>query len=411
MAQAVGEWLSGRPAWFTQAQNLVAVRRYALAEELTRHELAQHPRSALALVVLSMVLGRQGRHAEAETAARSALAVQPAYAEGFYFLAVSLINLHRLAEAGTAIDRALELDPAMPKYYALRSQLELTWNYPAQSLATAEEGLRWDPTNLECLLRRLKALCQLAENGPAETTAKTILGLEPGNYLAHLVLGQLLLQRNAHPAAEAHFRAALQQKPDSAEARQGLSFSWKQRYWLPRQMERLDDHIISLSEWLTARLGKAGNVLLFVGVVLVASLLCLPLGLLYGWAYLRWRLAPAVLLLRGRPLGQPWWRLGAAGAGCVASAALAVLVPGRVSAVALAVAPLAALGFWREVWGEPAPEPEREHLEWVWVAGAVAIVLLFWLDDAPPAVRARLVLLAYAAMLSLMVFIRSNTAR
>lgn len=110
-------------------------------------------------------------------------------------------------------------------------------------------------------------------------------------------------------------------------------------------------------------------------------------------------------------MGQLRWWLVAAGVGCVAAAALAVLIPSRVMAVELTMAPLAALGFWREVWGEPGPEPEREHLEWVWVGGAVLVVLLFWLDDAPPSVLARLALFGYAAALSLMIFIRPNAVR
>ena len=405
MASAAGEVAQGQPNWFEQVRNLVAVRRYALAEDLTRRELQLNPRSARAFVVLSMVLGRQARHPGAEAAARSALEADPDYAEAYYFLAISLASLLRPADASAAIDTALAMNPAAAKYYALRSQLELNRNNPAQSRTTAEQGLRWDPTNLECLYRRLQALRRLDEKDLAETTAHTILSQEPAHLQAHLALGQLLVQRSAHSEAETHFRTALRQEPGSQEARQGLSISWKQRYWLPRQMERLDDHITRTSEWLTARLGKAGNVLLFVTVVLVVSLLCLPLGLLYSWAYLRWRLAPAVLLLRGRPLawlGPLTWRLVVAGLGCVGALVLAILIPVRLPVVATTLAGLAALGVWREVWGEP--EPERRHVEWFWVVGAAAIVFLFWLDDAPPASRARLTLFGYAAALSIMTF-------
>jgi tetratricopeptide (TPR) repeat protein len=412
MAQALGEAVRGQPGWFAQVESLMAVRRYALAEELTRRELAQNPRSALALVVLSMVLNSQDRHPEAEEAARSALAAQPKYAEAYYFLALSLGNQRRNREAGEAIDSALELDPTKPKFYALRSYLELVWDYPAQSRATAEAGLRWDPNHLECLNRRLLVLHRLNENDLAEATARTMLRLAPGHWQAHLALGQLLLQRAAYSEAEIHFRTALQLQPGSREARDGLSVSWKQRYWLPRKMEELNSKINRTNAWLTARLGIGAQFVWFLVITLVVPVVCVPLMLLYGWAYLRWRLAPVVMQLHGRPLawlGPLSWRLVAAGLGCVGAAVLAVLIPARLPVLAATLAGLAALGVWREVWGEP--EPERQHLEWMWVGVAATILFLFWLDDAPLALRSRLVLFAYTGFLSAAVFLRPPTAR
>ncbi|MDO7853257.1 tetratricopeptide repeat protein [Hymenobacter convexus] len=402
-----GQPLQHEADWFVQARNLVAVRRYALAEELTRRELARNPRSAVALTVLSMVLSEQKRYAEAEAAARSAIAVRPLYGEAYYLLAVGLINQKRATEAGAAIDTALELDPSDPKFYALRSQLELAWDFPAQARATAEAGLRWNPKHPDCLYQLLRALRRLDDNARAETTARTIIGLNPGYWRAHLALGELLLLREAYLPAEEHFRTALRLEPSSQDAKNGLSITWKQRYWLPRQMEKLDTPLIKTGEWLEARLGKAGYPLLFIGLVLVCSLLCLPLGLLYGWAYLRWRLAPVVLQLRGRPLawlGPLNWRLAVAGVGCLGALVLAVLLPTQLPVVAATMAGLAAVGVWREVWGEPVPEPDRRHVEWFWVVGAVAVVFLFWLDDTPPAFRARLTLFGYAAALSIMTF-------
>jgi tetratricopeptide (TPR) repeat protein len=406
---AAAEWqaLEQEPDWFVQARNLVAVRRYALAEELTRRELARNPRSAVALTVLGMVLSEQKRYAEGEVAARSAIAVRPLYGEAYYLLAVCLINQKRPAEAGAAINQALRLDASDPKFYALRAQLELAWDSPAQARATAEAGLRWNSAHLDCLYQLLRALRQLEDNARAETTARTIIGLNPGYWRAHLALGELLLQREAHLPAEEHFRTALRLEPGSQDAKNGLSVAWKQRYWLPRQMEKVDSPLIKTGEWLEARLGKAGYVLLFVGVILLVSLLWLPLGLLYGWAYLRWRLAPVVLHLRGRPL--PWlgplnWRLAVAGLGCLGALVLAVLIPARLPVVGATLAGLAAVGVWREVWGEPAPEPEHRHVEWFWAVGAAAVVFLFWLDDTSPAFRARLTLFGYAAALSIMTF-------
>ncbi|MDO7846607.1 tetratricopeptide repeat protein [Hymenobacter sp. M29] len=405
MAAAERQALRQEPDWFVHARNLVAVRRYALAEELTRRELARNPRSAVALTVLSMVLSEQKRYPEAEAAARSAIAVRPLYGEAYYLLAVCLINQKRATEAGAAINTALELDASDPKFYALRAQMELVWHYPAQARATAEVGLRWNPTNLDCLYQLLRALRQLEDNARAEATARTIVGLNPNHWRAHLALGELLLLREDYRPAEEHFRTALRLEPSSQDAKNGLAITWKQHYWLPRQMEKLDTPLIKTGEWLEARLGKAGYVLLFIGVVMVCSLLFLPLGLLYGWAYLRWRLAPVVLQLRGRPLawlGPLNWRLAMAGVGCLGALMLAVLLPTRLPVVAAALAGLAAVGVWREVWGEPTPEPERQHMEWAWVVGAAAVVFLFWLDDAPPAFRARLTLFVYAATLSIM---------
>ncbi|WP_375416464.1 tetratricopeptide repeat protein [uncultured Hymenobacter sp.] len=295
------------PAWFEQARHLAAVRRYQLAEELTRRELAQNPRSPLAFVVLSMLLWQQARYDEAEAAARDALAVQPTYDEAFYFLALSCASQGRSAEARAAIHTAIELDPASAKYYALRSRFELEWHYAAQSRATAEEGLRVEPTNLECLHRRLLALRQLSETSLAEETARNMLALDPECAPAHLALGELLLSQADYVTAEAYFRAALRQQPGLAAARQGLSESWKQRYWLSRRLARLDAWVARAGQWLTAR-GLGGHLVLLLGFVLVVPVVCLPLCLAYGWSYLRWRLAPAILLVRGRPLGQPCWQ-------------------------------------------------------------------------------------------------------
>ncbi|MDQ2792446.1 MAG: hypothetical protein M3Y12_00345, partial [Bacteroidota bacterium] len=69
------------------------------------------------------------------------------------------------------------------------------------------------------------------------------------------------------------------------------------------------------------------------------------------------------------------------------------------------------LGVWREVLGEPEPEPERQYVEWGWVGGAAAILFLFWLDDTPPSFRARLLLFTYTGLLSAMVFLRPPAAQ
>jgi hypothetical protein len=52
----------------------------ALAEELTRRELAWNPRSSMALMAMS----KQKCYAEAKAAARSAIAVRPLYAEAYF---------------------------------------------------------------------------------------------------------------------------------------------------------------------------------------------------------------------------------------------------------------------------------------------------------------------------------------
>lgn len=412
-----GQHIQQEQDWYMQARNLVAVRRYTLAEELTRRELAQNPRSAVALTVLSMVLSEQKRYAEAEVAARSAVAVRPLYGEAYYLLAVCLINQRRPTEAGAAIDTALELNASEPKYYALRSQFERAWNYPAQARATAETGLRWDPTHLDCLYQLLKAVQQLAEHTQAEATARTIIGLHPGYWRAHLALGELLLQREAYLGAEEHFRTTLRLEPNCREATTGLSMAWKQRYWLPRQMEKLDGYIITYNEWLSARLGNTGNVIGLLGLAVAISLLCFPLAILYGWAYLRWRLSPVVVQLRGRPfrlfegLQIPAWRLAASGLGCVAAATLAILLPARLPHIVLVAGLLAFCGCWREIGGKQATTPEHQYLEWFWVGGAAAILFLFWLDDAPAYLRTRFVLFIYAASFCMRIFLLPKIRR
>ncbi|GAB3870296.1 hypothetical protein GCM10028824_18760 [Hymenobacter segetis] len=414
MAQAQGEAVRSQPGWFAQVENLVAVHRYALAEELTRRELAQNPRSAFVLVVLCMVLNGHDRHPEAEAAARSAVAEQPEYAEAYYFLALSIANQRRNKEAGQALDTALALDPGKPKFYALRSYLELAGNHPAQSRATAEAGLRWDPNHLDCLYRRLLALRQLDENDLAEATARTMLRLDPSHWRAHLALGQLLLPREAYAEAESHFRTALQHQPNSREAREGLSLSWKQRYWLPRQMERIDGYIVAYNEWFAARLGTAGHAVAMLGLTVAISMLCVPLLLLYGWAYLRWRLAPVVMQLRGRPLawlGPLSWRLVAAGLGCVGAAVLAVLIPARLPVVAATLAGLAVLGVWQGSWRKVWGDSEHRYAQWFWVGVATATLFMFWLDNSPLALWSRLMLFAYTGLLSGAVFLRPPAAQ
>ncbi|QKG57425.1 tetratricopeptide repeat protein [Hymenobacter sp. BRD128] len=366
MAGAVRVGTSPAPGWFAQAQQLVELGRYALAEELVRRELSQHPRSATAQVMLSLILQHTNRAAEAETAARQALALSPQYAEGYYFLALSCWQQRRLPEAGAAIATALELDPLAAKYYGVQSGLQLAWQQPTQALLIADAGLRLDPTNLTCLDYRLQALRVLNEPARAQATARSILRLAPNRAKTHVALGELLLAQAAYAPAEAHFRAALRSEPGLAAARQGLSQVWKQHFWLHRQAERLDSFAQRINEKLVNKIGASAYVLYFAGLVLLMPILCLPLALLYGGAYLRWRLAPAVRVLRSRSRvpDLPWWQLAPIAIGCLGAAALAIFLPASLAAAATAVAPLAAFGFWREVWGEPGPEPERDQVEW-----------------------------------------------
>jgi tetratricopeptide (TPR) repeat protein len=75
-----------------------------------------------------------------------------------------------------------------------------------------------------------------------------------------------------------------------------------------------------LQRGLSARPDSVGHTIGMLGLTVAISLQCVPL-LLYGWAYLRWRLAPVVLQLRGRPLAWlanleiPAWRQAASGRG------------------------------------------------------------------------------------------------
>ncbi|SNC68085.1 Flp pilus assembly protein TadD, contains TPR repeats [Hymenobacter gelipurpurascens] len=357
--------------WQEAARHLLDVRRPEQAEHLVRRRLAKHPQEAEAHELLGLVLINQpGRTAEALTEIQQALALDPQSSDAHYFHSVLLLREGQPFAALQSIDEALHHDSLNATYLGFKAVILNTRRQPEAALEVATTGLRLNPGHIECLFQRILALQQLRSYEAASLTVGQLARWHPGLALTHALLGDEAMRAQQFAEAETHLREAIrlrptdertqrkllplllqlgqeaqrQQKPTEARryfleawhlspgnsaARHGLEQLAQQRFWLKRQLRRLD----AWSEQVQSEVkrGRLRAVLqLYLVLVPLVSLLCIPLIVAYIWAAVQWRLHPDVRMMHQRPAS---W--------------LATLSPVAMAIVCLASAILAiALAIW-----------------------------------------------------------------
>lgn len=214
---------------YQRAEMLFEQKRYDLAAQELRQELAQSPDNVEARALLALCLSALKQYPEATQTAQYAVQSDPDYDFPLYALAVVLFDQNRYKEAEAAIQNALRLDPEDPDYYALHANILLCQRQFPRALEAAEHGLHFDPEHTLCASLRAQALVRLGRKPEADSVMRDALAREPENATAHASQGWTMLHRGQTEGAMRHFREALRLAPETEWARSGMIEALKAR--------------------------------------------------------------------------------------------------------------------------------------------------------------------------------------
>jgi protein O-GlcNAc transferase len=156
---------------------------------------------------------------------RKFIAEKPEVAFAHFQLGYAYTALKRGDEARAEYERAIALDPKMPEAYLNLGILLLDKQEYAAAVAPLGKAVELLPA--QSRPRSLLAIAQ-DRSGDQEGAARSfegVLHLDPDDVTANRYLGELDLRRNKPAEAESRFRHALEIRPDTPEALQGLARS------------------------------------------------------------------------------------------------------------------------------------------------------------------------------------------
>lgn len=219
-----------------KAEMLYRVRRFADAEKELRGFLSQTPNHAQAFSLLGLVLLAQGKRPEALREAQNGIRAAPTWDYPHYVMAIVQLHSNHLEDSRKAIQEALRINPRDPRYHAHLGEIYLVYRRWVDVLQSADEGLKIDPNNVQCMILRAIALFRLNRLSQAGTAVEEVLSLAPDNASAHALAGRLHFVNRKYHEAFTSFGEALRLNPDIKFAQEGLVESMKARNPLYRLM-------------------------------------------------------------------------------------------------------------------------------------------------------------------------------
>jgi tetratricopeptide (TPR) repeat protein len=149
-----------------------------------------------------------GRTDEAIRVFQAVLKENPRMSDGWETLAQTLFQAGRAAEARRAFDSVIEFDPARSSAHLSVAKLERLAGRLDTARQHADIAAKQDPGGAYEFLAELEL--GLGRIGEAEAAATKSLATDPSRPMSHYALGLAAMQRGDFPAAERHFRTALE---------------------------------------------------------------------------------------------------------------------------------------------------------------------------------------------------------
>jgi tetratricopeptide (TPR) repeat protein len=220
-------------------------KRYAMAADEFRKELAQSPNDAGAMAMLALSVCYDGKLREALAQAKAAVAADPNRAFVHYALACVMIGpptrwtgksffrRFRLPSRilpyrwqvrrarGPAME-AVRLDPYNAGFLGLMSAIALDLGQPMESLEWAEKGLAVCADHVRCTSMRARALARLGRAVDARATIQGALALDPDSASTHCEGGWTHLAVGDPDRAIKHFAESVRLNPNDASAHHGV---------------------------------------------------------------------------------------------------------------------------------------------------------------------------------------------
>jgi len=196
-------------------------RRYELAEEELRRELAERPADAMSHAMIGLCRDCARRPGALAWALK---AVELAPDEPFVHFALSLVQDGvSPRDAHMALDEAIRLDPRNSAYFFLKASREFWRSRYRASLAAADHGLYAQADHSGCASFRALALMKLGRHAEAERAIAWALDLDPEDDFVHAAEGWKQSELGHKAKARGHYREALRINPSNQWAEFGLS--------------------------------------------------------------------------------------------------------------------------------------------------------------------------------------------
>jgi Flp pilus assembly protein TadD len=212
-----------------RAASLIEMAKFGHAAHEAQRALAQHPDDIEAHYLLAFALLGQGKLAAAETEARLAVSLAPGYAPAHSVLAQALDKRNKRREARKHYERALALEPSEPQFLVSYADSLFRAGKVDEALFHVDAALQLAPRDVTAHL--LRGSC-LMDRDPetAEAAFLQALAIDPNDFRAHLLLGEIYLWvHDDGRRAAACFRQALHADPNNEFVKTELIRVWAAR--------------------------------------------------------------------------------------------------------------------------------------------------------------------------------------
>ncbi|MBV8860701.1 MAG: sulfotransferase [Mycobacterium sp.] len=154
-----------------------------------------------------------GRITDAVAALQQSLANNPGYADAYFRLGIALEKLGDIAGAIAAYHHATELQPSLTEAWFRAGALVYTLGHRDEAIACFRHAAATGGNNRFGRLSKARILLIEDRNQEAELVLRKTLALDPGNAMAHDLLGNLLSECGRFEEARECFERAIKLAP------------------------------------------------------------------------------------------------------------------------------------------------------------------------------------------------------
>ena len=191
------------------ATEMLQAGRPADAVAPLRDAALLQPTNAIIRHDLGLACLEVGRIAEAIAALQQAVECNPRYADAYFRLGIALEKLGDISGAIVAYDRATQLLPSLTEAWFRAGALAFTLGHRDQAIGCFRRAAATGGNSSFSRLGKARALLIEDRNHEAEKVLRHTLALDPGNAMAHDLLGNLLAEFGRFDEARECFERAI----------------------------------------------------------------------------------------------------------------------------------------------------------------------------------------------------------
>src|SRR5215471_9318958 len=191
------------------AAELLRAGRPADAIAPLRNAALLQPSNPIIQHDLGLACLEAGRIPDAIAALQRAVASNPRYADAYFRLGIALEKLGNIGGAIAAYDRATELQPSLTEAWFRAGALVYTLGHRDEAIGCFRRASATGGKTSFGRLGKARALLIEDRNQEAERVLRHTLELDPGNAMAHDLLGNLLSESGRFDEARKCFQRAI----------------------------------------------------------------------------------------------------------------------------------------------------------------------------------------------------------